>query len=767
MALLDLKTDLKSLKYGRDIPGGGDSGQPYIQASIPTGDTTSVPFDDGFIRGGAVGAARASIADLKRISSFFKSKPHGALFIARQVGLQLSNPRPEVRQNNTNLDLISTNRGLSPDEKQAGFEDIGATRIYNLGLNTLAQVPVNAFGIHFYRHGLTPVFGDAAKYEEVARANNQGENGKSNKLVRIADKFMLGDLRTNLNARVFGGQADTEFLSLEDARRFQRVERRVKRRDLRTTIRPYLLSQINPDGTFSRAESRERALSAFPRIDSTTLIVDRYIGGPGSIYGVGETIIPRTSETEDKYKIEKAFERADTFGGKTKDKNGDPIALDYSVALGNLSYYDDQIQPTPEDLAVSTNLNAVPYSFPSTSPAARYAQLRDIIQSNNAKGNYSTYQYTVGTEGLGENPSTILPSGIKIPSYTSDNGTVLNIKLPFREATREINVGSANQDQVNLTPLFTHSPGSIKAKKIRIPGVGDRTINDFVPFRIQALDGTNPTTNATWMVFRAYLTQFSDSVDAKWNSVNYTGRGEDFYIYGGFSRKLNIGFKVAALSEIEMQPIYEKLNYLMSNLMPDYVNRLMRGPFVKMTVGNWLDGQDGILNNLSYTIPQDSPWEISLDNNIYGETLILPHIIEVQMTFTPIGSQTKGRNVISSKSTKISHIAQNTGNKQYIGTTPSAGSTIILPKQSPSNVYSSALPPLELQPFEFNTFNTGSLKFPIQTNPPGINPNFNPPKAPTRDRLNREFSRFKNQEAPTAAPALGIFTNPNFGVFGG
>jgi hypothetical protein len=35
MALLDLKTDLKSLKYGRDTPGGGDSGQPYIQSNIP------------------------------------------------------------------------------------------------------------------------------------------------------------------------------------------------------------------------------------------------------------------------------------------------------------------------------------------------------------------------------------------------------------------------------------------------------------------------------------------------------------------------------------------------------------------------------------------------------------------------------------------------------------------------------------------------------------------------------------------------------------
>ena len=37
MPLINLRTDLKSLKYGKDTPGGGYSGQPYIQAKIPDG----------------------------------------------------------------------------------------------------------------------------------------------------------------------------------------------------------------------------------------------------------------------------------------------------------------------------------------------------------------------------------------------------------------------------------------------------------------------------------------------------------------------------------------------------------------------------------------------------------------------------------------------------------------------------------------------------------------------------------------------------------
>ena len=35
MPLIDLTTNLKSLKFGRDQRGGGSSNQPYIQRDIP------------------------------------------------------------------------------------------------------------------------------------------------------------------------------------------------------------------------------------------------------------------------------------------------------------------------------------------------------------------------------------------------------------------------------------------------------------------------------------------------------------------------------------------------------------------------------------------------------------------------------------------------------------------------------------------------------------------------------------------------------------
>jgi len=35
MPLVDLKTDLTSLKFGNDRPGGGSSKQPFITKDIP------------------------------------------------------------------------------------------------------------------------------------------------------------------------------------------------------------------------------------------------------------------------------------------------------------------------------------------------------------------------------------------------------------------------------------------------------------------------------------------------------------------------------------------------------------------------------------------------------------------------------------------------------------------------------------------------------------------------------------------------------------
>jgi hypothetical protein len=686
MPLIDLKTNLKSLKYGNDRPGGGDSGQPYIKNDINDPKNT-LGFDDGLVRGGAVGALKSSVTDTLRIGKFLTDLPKGPLWIVKQAGLQFSNPKLEVKKGIGGL-LSSL---LTGDLGPATGGALQPTRLYNLGINTLAQIPVTAFGVHFNRHGLLPVQDESTKYLSVVKANNENNNSKNNRLVDY--------LNTKMNVTTVAAT--------------------------KTSLLQKLINLIP-------------IVKGFVQPKQQTL--NSYLGGPGSVYGVGTTIIKRYDYTtvhakqnnqapQDKGKINYSgtlglsaqyFQSSTTpFQNVTLSSLGITGLLGVQASIlsstsNQILNYNNIDLANPTTVPSQINNTAVPYTQnvpagangTSNSPTLRtYQKLIEQINKDqqlsntNSKGIYnSSYDGTKIDNTKGKFTTTPISGSIQ---YQNSYGEVVKIKgyTNWNQVARENRVGDFGEakylvavsgskpvtktvraaDQINLTPLFNvPNTSTTIGDKVKIHGT-EFTIRDLVKFRIQAIDGDDPT-NTTYMIFRAYVTQFSDNVDANWNEIKYAGRGENFYTYGGFSRKISIGFKVAALSSVEMEPMYQKLNYLMSNLMPDYKNNLlMRGPMMRMTIGNWLDGQDGILNSLSYTVPQDSPWEISLGEDVTtgAKTLNLPHIIEVNMTFTPIGSQTMGKNKVSSKSSQISHIAQNANepNNQFIDINGSLGDT--------------------------------------------------------------------------------------------
>ena len=187
------------IPYGDDRPGGGWSGQPYI-VRAPGEQWSPNNADDGLIRFGAIGVTERTTADLLRITKFFADPVKGQQFILKQVGLQLSNPQLEQRVGSTMPDagptLLSQVTSL-PSRIQA---DIGPTRVFNLGINTLAQIGVEAAGGHFYRNGLSPVMDDNDKYLAIVRDNNNINTDSvnpdsGNRLVGLTYK-MFGDDRT-------------------------------------------------------------------------------------------------------------------------------------------------------------------------------------------------------------------------------------------------------------------------------------------------------------------------------------------------------------------------------------------------------------------------------------------------------------------------------------------------------------------------------------------------------------------------------------------
>ena len=786
MPLIDLRTDLKSLKYGSDRPGGGDSNEPFIQNDIndPSLIIRDNNIQDGFIRGGISGAIKSSATDLKRITKFLTTKPQGPLFIARQIGLQLSNPRVERRSG-----PFGTAFGglLEP------------TRIYNAGLNTLAQIPVNAFGGHFKRHGLQPFIDERTMYESVVRSN-AGLDGFDNNIDRALKNNRLLVLKDKL-------QIETErvlFTTPREARQAIRTQRRDFRRSQQAvtgvqqraaqTIRnlpaaPSPLTTLSsgvrlpnniPAGIPSTGPINVSAanVSLNPstlKINTKTLYIDKYIGGPESVYGIGETVIRRYSFTGPSLIKNILRDYSSNYAGKTRNSANEPeeIQIGNTIDYRLSTFTDSLLAPNSFDLSASLDLNptasslsnpdpnnnpTVPKNIPvnyfntletslryfggnyqesgisgvstqkpsfldqTTYAGGAFSVNGDLITTtfdprNNiytpptppsinipiGARDYAVYKKIIDSRRLTHQPISVTSGSIQTPAnqydifatgsngrttrgysttpqdgihYVNSYGDHVRIKFPsWDKVSREQRVGSGRKDEINLTPIFTES-GTFGEDRVSIPVPTlfgrfsiPQNIRDLVRFRIQAIN-TNSPNSGRWMVFRAYLTDLSDDVTGEWDDIKYTGRGEKFYIYSGFTRKINVSFKIATLSVDEMQFVYQKLNYLMSNTMPDYSGNLMRGPLTKLSIGNWIDTQTGIINNISFKVPQDSPWEINLDGPEGGTSrLILPHIVEVSLTFTPIGSESKGSNRISQKSENISNIAQNnTGNTgfQYI-----------------------------------------------------------------------------------------------------
>ena len=254
MPLINFKTNLTSLRFGMDQPGGGDSGQPFIQAPIETPNTptefkdlytanrTSLDFP---IRGGAISSlvngtytTKAALVDTERIKKFFASKPQGDAFINKQKGLQLTNPLTQVPNS---LQFL----GLS-----LGNAVIPVTQVYN-PQNTLAQVSVQGTGAHFNRQGVSPNIYESVyqTYQYIAGAP-QNNTEVTNRLAILKALKLIGS---------------TNFLISSDPNNGLDID-------------PTLVDRLG--------------------ISTIQNQLFNYSGGPGSNYGIGFTRIFRYTNTD-------------------------------------------------------------------------------------------------------------------------------------------------------------------------------------------------------------------------------------------------------------------------------------------------------------------------------------------------------------------------------------------------------------------------------------------------------------------------------------
>ena len=167
----------------------------------------------------------------------------------------------------------------------------------------------------------------------------------------------------------------------------------------------------------------------------------------------------------------------------------------------------------------------------------------------------------------------------------------------------------------------------------------DEAIDDFVKFMFHDLN-----TNERFR-FRAYIENINESYNPEMTQVKIAGRADSAYIYQGFDRNVSISFKVAALSRGDLMLMWDQLERLAKTTLPKYSStNKMIGPLIKFTIGNWFNNMPAIVRGLSYSVDNETPWEINIEgSNLYSGKDInsvgeLPKYIDVQLDIQVLGS---------------------------------------------------------------------------------------------------------------------------------
>ena len=258
-------------------------------------------------------------------------------------------------------------------------------------------------------------------------------------------------------------------------------------------------------------------------------------------------------------------------------------------------------------------------------------------------------QETNGTNSLFQNVSNIQDFRSKVASPAQRSKAWNFAKNSIQNGLNAGNPGDPRISRLNRT--FTSYVQSTDVGIDRLntlmpfmvnegdtPFSGDYA-KDIIKFAFEAISNDNPT-KTTALVFRAFLSGISDNHSAEYNSFRYLGRGENFRTYQGFDRTVSFSFKIFAQSRPELRPMYEKLNYLTSQVYPDYspTTSAMRAPIIKLTIGDYLYRTPGVLESINITIEDDTSWEIASlagekQSRAVGE---LPHYLNVSVSFKPI-----------------------------------------------------------------------------------------------------------------------------------
>jgi hypothetical protein len=700
--LQDGDTAFKSLKFGNDRPGGGDSGQPYIKTSINKPDTPALNSD--FLLRGGISAPLNAAEDVARLTKYFFDfkNPKGLLFTAKQNLLSRVAPKTEASFGPAYGGFakdISPKTGIISQNQNNGFFNAG---VYT-PLSTIAEAGVVAFGGHLNKQGIDPtgLFPTLSirKYGDIAFANNQPEKNSedpkvplalwrksqnaSNKAGRKLVESQIQQSKTqnelavnvsipNTGFNEFGANQNSftqsnlnQFLQKWDAYRDKQAIKKSNRKDNAASKaldkQDKLFQQVidaeNAPKTYANRLLNLWNLNGLNQtnpIFTNSSILYSYSGGPDSTLGVGNTDIKfatlgdgltpiRTNNIpfDDPTKPTVYYSTTNIFG----DKNSS-VSLQFASRNPSITDYDlfgvdnflEINNETPSDrLGIAPNSSQFitnPKTYLTGSQRQSETDLFTFPLNASSKYNENIDKFSTDGETINDNlidagrnsyqEITHIFNTYEIPSktYLAERSDFIDVSTDnlILKSSRTILDKSLDQKVYYDSKSLTRKSKSLLTD-----------FTDLVEFNFTILDPQNPSSPGTVLDFRAYLDSFSDSYSNDWKSQTYVGRAEKFYKYDSFDRSISLGFTIVADNQDNLEEMYSQLNTLASSIAPSYTSQgYMAGVLHKLTVGNYVNKQYGILQGLTFEVTDDTPWQIETDSQ-------LPLYIKVTgIKFTPI-----------------------------------------------------------------------------------------------------------------------------------
>ncbi len=616
-------TQLKSLKFGKDRPGGGDSGQPFIPQNIQTGLQNPSFYNDFVLRGG-IEAPLSAAEDVARLTKYFINikNPSGLLFTAKQ-------------------NLLSRVGTKTEASKGLGYAGGALNEGAYTPLSTLAEAGIVWAGGHVNKQGLDPTglfsFASINKYQDV-----------------IAQNQLTGriDLENNRLVR---------------------------------------LSTLIPVNSGENNFAFVKGYSLNPTLENDVLI--SYGGGSDSVLGIGKTKIKFATGNDGVPLKTLVPKPKDYLVGKPYDPTNED---NFQLPINASSDYNEYIKNFSSNFAENDLTKNGKNSFTQNFIVDVYESGSLKSNSNIGKGSWTQQDFInqpINADATTLNDFRQILNPTESPQYTflslAPPYTTKNIEdnLKLGNPGRKGNISSYTAgkksingpitnlgpvDRVNASPIYkTNTKDGSKYST-------DPNLKDIIPFFIAILNNDNQVggTYKKYMHFRAFIDSFSDSYSAEWKPLEYMGRAEKFYKYGGFTREISMAFTIVAQSREEITIMYDKLNFLASSLAPEYLDSYtsgyMAGNIAYVTLGGYLDDQPGVITSLTFDVPEESPWEIGIDdagNDLpINDIRQVPHMIKVTgIKFIPIHKfrpekQSFRNDKLGTDSTRL----LNTGKQRYI-----------------------------------------------------------------------------------------------------